>query len=110
MSAPVTASPSHTDPNARTAEAAATIVVLAALLSLQPVTTDAYLPALPTSQLTPVHVLAKLNDIGDDHLRPQDESALEPVRALCDRLEQAMAADAANRPLIQAEEAATEQS
>ncbi len=47
MSAPVTASPSHTDPNARTAEAAATIVVLAALLSLQPVTTDAYLPALP---------------------------------------------------------------
>lgn len=47
MSAPVTASPSHTDPNAHTAEAAATIVVLAALLSLQPVTTDAYLPALP---------------------------------------------------------------
>ena len=70
---------------------------------------DTYLPALPPSQLTPVHVLAKLNDIGDDHLRPEDESALEPVRTLCDRLEQAMAADAANRPLVQVEEAAQEQ-
>lgn len=39
--------PSALDPNARTAQAASTIVVLAALLSLQPVTTDAYLPALP---------------------------------------------------------------
>ncbi|MDD3018653.1 MAG: multidrug effflux MFS transporter [Comamonas sp.] len=45
------ASTSSTSPAAeriaRTAQAASTIVVLAALLSLQPVTTDAYLPALP---------------------------------------------------------------
>ncbi|MFC4622707.1 multidrug effflux MFS transporter [Comamonas nitrativorans] len=39
--------PTASAPAARTARAAITIVVLAALLSLQPVTTDVYLPALP---------------------------------------------------------------
>src|SRR5574344_635302 len=44
--APPSASPTA-ERIAHTAQAASTIVVLAALLSLQPVTTDAYLPALP---------------------------------------------------------------